>query len=907
MLKLTELKTEHQERPLGLDEPQPAFSWILQSDEPSVVQSAYRLTATVGEKLVWDSNRMVSDQSVAVRWAGPELELQTQYDIDLTVWDNLDRQAAAQTSFETGLLSSQAFRAQWITHDLPASEIACPVFCKSFSASDIVRARLYATACGIYDVTLNGQPVDDRFFSPGWTNYKKRIQYQTYDITDQLASKNELAMTVAPGWYKGLLDSPGKPDHYGDRVAALAEIHLWHTDGRHEVIATDDSWLFRTGEVRYAEFYNGETVDTTISPEPLKPARLFALDHARLIGQQGPPVRIQEKLQAVELIHTPNGEVVLDFGQNLAGVIVLTVDGEPGQTIVLHHAEVLDNNGNFYIENLRSARANDTFICRGGRQVFRPRFTLHGFRYIRVEGMGKSPELSAFQACVLHSDMALTADFKSSSPLLDRLWQNIQWGQRSNFIDIPTDCPQRDERLGWTGDATVFARTAAHLRDVYLFFQKWLADLASEQSAAGGVPHVIPSILPDPGGAAVWSDSATIIPWTMYQMYGDPRILERQYASMKRWVEYMRSQETASHLRQCGHQFGDWLALDREEGRGNRGATDRYLIATVFYAHSTKLLAETAAVLGQTEDAAEYSQLFDKIREGFQKEYITSTGRLVSETQTACVLTLHFDLCRPEQRQRIIDTLVTNINSHRGMLTTGFIGTPFLCHTLTAIGRHDMAGKLLLNEEYPGWLHEVKLGATTIWERWDSQKADGSFDQSGMNSFNHYAFGAIGDWMIERLSGIQLLAPGYKKILLKPQFVRGLTAVSASRQTPYGELHCGWQCKDALITVDVVIPANTSATLQLPERDDVQSLGSGSYHFEYATRTRLEPQRFSMDSTIGEIIAEPQAVAMLEKAMPGQSQHLAMEFLSEKSINELLAMVPGEGASIWQAILDELN
>ena len=907
MLSLTELQIEHRLTPLGLDETSPDFSWILCSDENCVQQTAYKLQASVDGETVWDTGRVAGSQSIAIRWTGPRLMAQTRYDIEVTVWDNMNREATANSWFETGLLDSSAFRARWITHALASDDTACPVFIKSFDCGRIVRARLYASACGIYDILINDERVGEDFLAPGWTNYKKRIQYQTYDITHHIRSKNELAMTVAPGWYKGLLDSPGTPDHYGDRTAALLEIHLWFADGQKRIIASDESWHYRTGEVRYAELYNGETADTTHRPDELRPVCLFNLDRSLLLAQQGPPVRIVGRIEPVSLIQTPKGEIVLDFGQNMAGFIELTVDGKPGQAIVLRHAEVLDQDGNFYTENLRSARATDTFICRGGQQVLRPRFTFHGFRYVCVDGLGNQPQLESFKACVLSSVMAETADFSCSNPLVDRLWQNIKWGQLGNFIDIPTDCPQRDERLGWTGDATVFARTAGHLKDVYSFFQKWLADLASEQSGQGGVPHVIPSILPDPGGAAVWSDAATIIPWTMYQLYGDPRILKRQYASMKGWIEYMRSQETPRHLRQTGHQFGDWLALDREEGKGNRGATDRYLIATVFYAFSTKILAETAAVLGIDEDAAEYSHLYENIRAGYRQEYITATGRLVSETQTACILTLYFDLCLPEHRQRIIDTLVANLNAHQGKLTTGFIGTPYLCHTLTEIGRHDLAGKILLNEDYPGWLNEVKLGATTIWERWDSMKADGSFDESGMNSFNHYAFGAIGDWLIERLAGIQLSEPGYSRSVLRPQFIEGLTKVSAGRRTPYGRLACAWSCQNGLITIDVVVPVNTKAVLHLPERDGVQELGSGRYHFEYATATRLEPRKYSMDSTISAIIAEPAAVRMIEKAMPGSSQHLSMAFLRGKTISELLALMPGGNTHIWDEIIDLLN
>ena len=405
--------------------------------------------------------------------------------------------------------------------------------------------------------------------------------------------------------------------------------------------------------MRYAEFYHGETVDSTAVPADPVPAAVFdGMDNTRLVAQQNEPVRIVEKRAPIALLHTPKGETVLDFGQNLSGVVELTVNGTPGQTIVLRHAEVLDRDGNFYTENLRTAKATDTFVCKGGEETFRPRFTYHGFRYVAVEGL-EEIDLSEICACVLRSNYGTTAAFECSNPLVNQLWSNICWGMGDNFVDIPTDCPQRDERLGWTGDAAVFSRTACHIGDTYLFFQKWLADLATEQSRELGVPDIVPNILGPHGGTAVWADSAAIVPWSVYQLSGDPGILRAQYESMKMWVDFLRDNENENHLRMNGFQRGDWLALDREEGKGNRGATDAYLIASAFYARSTWILAQSADILGKTEDAAEYAALYEAIKSGFQREFITETGRIVSETQTACALILCFDLCKPEHRQRI--------------------------------------------------------------------------------------------------------------------------------------------------------------------------------------------------------------------------------------------------------------
>lgn len=906
MLHVKELKVCHRTAPIGLDEV-PSFGWVLESDGQNVLQTAYQLLISASGKTVWDSTRTESRESIAVSYAGDALIPNTVYHVHLTVWDNLGDIAEAEASFETGMLDNSNFRAQWITHTFPDEETVCPVFVKHFDVRKPIRARLYASACGTYSAAINGKEVAQDFFTPGWTNYKKRIQYQTYDVTDLLEDSNTLEITVAPGWYAGYLNGDGQNHFYGDRAAAFAELHLWYADGSKEVIGTDESWRVTTGQVRYAEFYHGETVDSTAVPTDPVPAAVFdGMDNARLVAQQNEPVRIVEKRAPIALIHTPKGETVLDFGQNLSGVVELTVNGIPGQTIVLRHAEVLDRDGNFYTENLRTARATDTFICKGGEETFRPRFTYHGFRYVAVEGL-EEIDLSKIYACVLRSDYIPTATFDCSNKLVNQLWSNICWGMGDNFVDIPTDCPQRDERLGWTGDAAVFSRTACHIGDTYLFFRKWLADLATEQSRELGVPDIVPNILGPHGGTAVWADSAAIVPWNVYQLSGDPGILLAQYDSMKIWVDFLRDNENENHLRMNGFQRGDWLALDREEGKGNRGGTDAYLIASAFYARSTWILAHSAKILGKTDDATEYAALYEAIKKGFQQEFITETGRIVSETQTACALILCFDLCKPEHRQRIAKTLADNLGKHGNHLTTGFIGTPYLCRALTENGYHDLAGKLLLNEDYPGWLREVKLGATTIWERWDSMHDDGTFDQSGMNSFNHYSFGAIGTWLLEYLAGIQATKPGYREILLKPQFIQGLTHVQAARQTPYGTLACGWTCKGSQITVALTIPVNTTAVVYLPEQEKPLTLGSGAYRFSYPTNTCLEPQKYSLDTTMGELAKNPLAVQLLEHAIPGSGQTLGMAFLQSKSIRELLAMSPAGTEKLYLDIIHKLN
>lgn len=795
---------------------------------------------------------------------------------------------------------------KWITG---AEEV--PVFYTQFTAAKPAKAVLWATACGIYTAKLNGVPVSDELLRPGWTNYRKRIQYQEYDVTDLIQAHNRLELTVAPGWWAGYLNGEGKNHHYGDRLAAYAQLRLVYADGTEKIIQTDESWQYTTGAILSSELYHGETVDLTAVPAEPKPVEIYELPYpAELVPQIGAPVRIVERLPAREMIVSPKGEKILDFGQNIAGFVEFRIRGARGQKVTLRHAEELDRDGNLYTENLRTARATDTFVCSGGDDVFRPSFTFHGFRYISIEGL-EHIDLNSFTACAISSDLRKTADFHCSDERVNRLWENINWSMRDNFVDLPTDCPQRDERLGWTGDASIFANTAGQLRDTYDFFRKWLHDLASEQSITYGIPDTIPNILMPPetpcGGSAVWGDAATLVPWSQYWLYGDGTVLKEQYESMRAWVEWMRRTETPEHLHKSGHQRGDWLAMDREEGRGMRGATDPYLISTAFYAESTRILRDSAKILGKAEDYEEYSALYDGIVAGFRREFITATGRVVSETQTALSLILCLGLSAPEQEKVILETLANNVIVHKNKPTTGFIGTPYLMKALSAHGRHDLAGKLLLNEDCPGWLGEVKLGATTIWERWDSKHADGSFDESGMNSFNHYAFGAVGAWMLEELAGIEAKEAGYRVISFHPRLTYGITQVSASRETPYGTASCAWSCKDGKIKISVTVPENATALLTLPEKEGVIRLEGGEYSYEYETETRLEPLRYTMDSTIAQLAENPAFLEGVERIMPGTGKSLGMAFLQRKTLGELAAMMPGDAVKTFQPILDEMN
>lgn len=907
-MELNNLRIEYMDNPVGLDTPNPRFSWHLVSSAQEVMQTAYQVTVTKDTQEVWNSGKVEADTSILVEYAGLPLQASTLYQIHVTAWDNQGNQASIEGYFETGLLKGSNFTADWITHSFPDDETSPPIFQKIFTVDkEIQSARLYASSLGVYEISINGNRVGDHYFTPGWTNYKERLQYQTYSLDGLLEQRNRIEITVGNGWYKGIFGFTCTPNHYGDRVAAIAELHIVYTDGSKEVIVTDESWKVTKGPIRSSEIYMGETYDSCYADDTLYDVAPFSYSNERLVAQESEPVSITRRLPAVKLFTTPKGEQVIDFGQILTGFVELQITGREGQIITIRHAEVLDKEGNLYTETLRQAVSIDRFICNGKEQVFRPHFTFHGFRYIAVEGLEViQPE--RFTACVLHSHLEETGSLTTSNAMVNQLFSNIQWSQRGNFLDIPTDCPQRDERLGWTGDAQVFAGTAAFNMNVASFFTKWLRDLASEQTEEYGVPQIIPNILGNQEGAAAWGDAAVIVPWTMYQMYGDLRLLGQQYDSMKGWVDYITGRCGANGLWQTGFQYGDWLGLDKEEISNERtGATDVYLVANAYYAYSTELLAKAARVLNRSEDASKYETLHRQIKSAFQEEYISATGRLVSETQTACVLALHFNLVDDKHRERVRKNLESNIGQHKNHLTTGFVGTPYLCHVLSENQMHELAGVLFLKEDFPSWLYAVKKGATTIWERWNSILPNGDFDTSGMNSLNHYAYGSIGEWMYRKLAGINEIEPGFKKILIHPRFIKGISAVEANYHSVYGEIKSSWSCRNGEIIVNVTIPANSTAVIKLPEQEDAIKVGSGEYCYRYPTMTNLEIDRFTLDSTLKEVIEEPIAVQIIEEHAPGMLDHPMIQYAYNFSISELLTNTPEETAMLFKLILRTLN
>ena len=838
--KVQSLLTENLTNPIGLDIASPRFSWKLFSDQRNVMQTAYELRVsdekaylTKASKLIWHSRKVLSDSSIFVAYRGPKLKSDTRYSWQVRVWDNSGKVSewSAPAFWQTAFFAASDWKAKWITQHTETE--ACPIFRKKFvNGKQIQSATAHITALGLYEAQINGQRIGDAWFTPGWTSYKKRLQYQTYDVTNLVKQgQNAIGVTIGNGWFKGNLG--GFEDittNYGKNTALLFQLVIRYSDGTSETLISDESWKSSTGSIKSSDIYNGESIDNRdekpgwtlpdYNDSAWANAKLLDDPKLNLVATYNEPVREHEEFKPLKIFKTPSGEQVVDFGQNLVGYERIRLSGKAGTKITIQHAEILDKAGNFYTENLRKAKSTNEYILKGeGVETFQPHFTFHGFRYIKIEGYEGELKPEDITAVALYSDMKPTGTFSCSNPLINQLQSNIIWGQKGNFLDVPTDCPQRDERLGWTGDAQAFSRTATFNMDVHNFFVKWMKDVALDQFASGALPHVVPDVWGEKfGGSAGWSDVATILPWNMYLAYGDLRILTQQYSSMKAWVEYMKSQ-SKNNLWNTGSHFGDWLFYSPgADDWGYAAVTDNYLIAQCFWAHSTQLLINTAEVLEKKEDVLYYSNLLKTIKEAFLKEYVTPNGRLLSATQTAYVLALQFDMLPENQRGKIVDELVKNIEYYRNHLTTGFLGTPYLCHVLSRFGKTEVAYQLLLQETYPSWLYPVKMGATTIWERWDGIKPDGNLQTPTMNSYNHYAYGAIGDWMYRVVTGIdtETDSPGYKKITIRPHIEKGLTNASASLSTGYGIVSSSWKMEDGKLLFDVEIPANTTAIISIP-------------------------------------------------------------------------------------------
>ena len=698
------------------------------------------------------------------------------------------------------------------------------VYLKNFRcAAKAEKAILEITALGVYEAKLNGERVGDFILAPGWTSYLNRLQVQSYDVTNLLKTENSLEVTVGQGW-RAIANKRDGSDFLGYRDTALiAELTLTYADGSTESIVTDSSWTARESKLRYTNIYDGDIYDATFKAGSARHCICVDLEKDMLIPQEGEKIVEQERMPALQVIKTPAGETVIDFGQNMTGYVEFRIKGTPGAQATISHGETLDRDGNFYNANYRSARAQIKFTCDGEEHTYKSALTFFGFRYIRLENWPDEIKKENFTAVVVHSDIRRTGYFECSDEAVNRLFKNIIWGQKGNFLDVPTDCPQRDERLGWTGDAQVFVRTASLNFDVERFFKKWLRDLAADQGRDGCVPHVIPNISDDMGGSSAWSDAAVICPWEIYRTYGDKAVLEEQFDSMKAWIDWMR-ERSENGRRSGGSHFGDWLGLDSPEG-SYKGSTPEDLIATAYYKYSTELFIKAAHALGR--DVAEYENIPAEAAAAFRREYMEN-GRVKNATQTACVLALYFDIT---DDRAATATQLNELVKRAGHLETGFVGTPYLLHALSDNGYAETAYDLLLRREYPSWLYPISKGATTVWEHWDGIKPDGTMWSTDMNSFNHYAYGAVADWMYGAAAGINSDPdrPGFEHIIFRPVTDRRLDFVKASIDTRRGTVASEWRRENGRIKYIFTVPEGCCASAVIG--GEKHEVGAGTHEF----------------------------------------------------------------------------
>ncbi len=713
---------------------------------------------------------------------------------------------------------------------------------------DVTDAWLHVSALGVFEATLNGTPVSDDVLSPGWSSYEWRLRYRTYDVASRLEERSVLGVALGNGWYRGRLTWSGQRALYGDRLGAIAQLEITFADGHRQVVVTDDTWTAGPSDVVADDLYDGQTVDARLrddswtrpgtTPRGFGGVEVLDFDTSLLTPYVGPPVVRHETLRPTEIWTSPSGRTLVDFGQNLVGWLRLRVRGESGQQVTVRHAEVLEH-GELGVRPLRGAEATDRFVLSGGDDVFEPTFTFHGFRYAEVEGWPGELTAEDLEAVVVHSELPRTGWFECSDPMLEQLHRNVVWGQKGNFLDIPSDCPQRDERLGWTGDIAVFAPTAAFLHDVDGFLRDWLLDLALEQRAADGmVAFVVPDVLkynsishfPDPDSTAIWSDASVWVPWALWQAYGDLSVLEAQYDSMSSHVRRVETLLSPTGLWDKGFQFGDWLDPQAPPDDPIRAKADNGVVATACLYRSACLVSETAELLGRSGDAASFAELASRVRDAFHKHYVHDDGSIESDAVTVYSLAIVFGLLDDDGSQqagRRLSELVAENGYH---VATGFAGTPYVCDALTLTGHVDDAYRLLLERTCPSWLYPVTMGATTVWERWDSMLPDGTINPGEMTSFNHYALGAVADWMHRTVGGLAPLEPGYSRVLVAPRPGGGLTHARTALDTRHGRVEVSWRLDDGRLAVETTLPDGVTGVLRLPGSDDVELFAGTHAH-----------------------------------------------------------------------------
>ncbi|OCF35835.1 alpha-L-rhamnosidase [Kwoniella heveanensis BCC8398] len=844
------LQAEHHESGFGIGHSEPRLSWRFSAtDAKDWKQASYEIVVKRdGGK---EENYAVdSEESVLVPWPSQALKSRDVVDIKVrskgtdgstTNWSEL--------KIETGLLDRNDWKAKLISNQPNPDEKEKPKtpfrVRKTFSvSSDPARARLYATAYGIYEVEINGQRVGDQVLTPGWTSYHHHLNYQTYDVAPLLKKgENTITAYLGEGWYATRLGRPGVRNLYGERLGFLGQLEL----NNEVAVLSDESWQVLDGPVLRSEIYNGEEYDTTYDESKAKVSKVDILPFpkAELVSTDAPPVRRVKEVKPVEVITTPSGKKVLDFGQNLVGWV--RIDKElQGKELYIRTAEVLEH-GELGTRPLRTAEPNDRIILGGKVKGWEPKFTFHGFRYVEVNGV--EPDLDAFTAVVIFSDLRRTGTFECSHQMINRLHENVIWGMMSNFVSVPTDCPQRDERLGWTGDIQVFAPTANYLFDTSGFLAGWLRDLHAEQKEWGGnVPVVVPWVPMRTGNEnridpqCAWADCAIITPWDLYKAFGDRGILERQWESMTLWLDKGLPREENGLWEKYGAQYGDWLDPTAPPQYPADGRTDTHLVANAYMIFVTELASQIGELLGKKSEAARYAADAKKYKKMFQDEYITKNGRLASDSQTAFALALKFGLLEDGQIERARERLEFLIRRAYFRVSTGFAGTPILLPVLADNGLSHVAYRMLQEKECPSWLYAVSMGATTIWERWDSALPDGTINPGQMTSFNHYALGAVAQFMHNNIGGLSPLEPGWKKALIRPQPGGTITSASTSFDSPYGPYSVQWKIEGNKLNVNISVPPNATAKVVLPGVEEDVGSGKKSYSVDWKGDERWPPK-----------------------------------------------------------------
>lgn len=954
-MKITNLRTNHIKNPLGFELGRLRLSWITEDTE-SKFQIAAQIQIALDESfedIIFDSTKSEDIDSLAYI---PDIKLKprTRYFWCVTVWgDNGDSATSKVAWFESAKMEEQ-WEAQWITPNID-KEIHSIIRKKFSLPSEIVSARVYMCGLGLYEFEINGKRVSKEYFAPGINAYDFWLQYQTYDVTELLNNgDNCVGVMLGNGMYKGRFGfDGGYRELYGDKFVLICEIVATLKDGTTVVIGSDESWKCTESPIKFSGIYDGEIYDANgeikrwsmpdLDDSDWNDVNIIDLGFEKLKARLSLPVKIKEEIKPIEVIHTPKGETVLDMGQNMTGWIKLKAKAKKDTELVLEFGEILQNEC-FYRDNLRTAKAEFRYICNGTAREVQPHFTYYGFRYVKLTGFDENIKLDDFIGCVIYSDIEKTGMIETSNSLVNKLFMNAQWGQKGNFLDVPTDCPQRDERMGWTGDAQIFASTACYNMYSPAFYNKYMFDLREEQKRIGGsVPFVVPTIKPkestgfvDGNGSTAWGDAATVIPWTLYIHYGDKELLAQQLDTMKDWVDYIKGidENTGGHrLWTIGFHFADWLALDAKDPSDLMGGTDCYYIASAYYCYSAGLVAKAARALGKTEMEKEYFNLANEIKQAIQKEYFTPNGRSSINTQTAMIVALYMDLVPENYIERLIKDLRNKLSQDNMHLNTGFVGTPYFCRVLSENRANEDAYKLLLNEDYPSWLYAVKLGATTIWERWNSVLPDGSISDTGMNSLNHYSYGSIAEWMYRNMCGINPVedVPGFRKIRLAPQPHGSLKYAKATLNSACGYIESGWKINDdGSLEFEFMVPFNTTAELTLPDaviekvkvnkidlyksnivakqKDNniVCELVSGKYSFEYMPSNDYI-LRYSTNNRLSELMNNDETKIILTEIIPEVLNHPLIIYTSgKKALNEINPS--GFGLNLkWNDKLEELE